>query len=111
MKKVIQKIIVPAALVLAMGTQPALAAGSMQNVVQASVSGSKAVGHSLVAGGQFVAGVAAVPLIAVGVIGDVSGQAGEELWEQANGKPLPLTEETVTAALTPAEAMKTGREL
>ncbi len=111
MKKLVQKIVVPAALILAVSSQPVSAAGSLPHVVDASVHGSKAAGHSLAAGGKTVAGVAAVPLMAIGVLGEISGEAGEELWEQASGKPLPIADETVTSAPTPAEAMKTGRKI
>ncbi len=111
MKKLIQKIVVTAALIIAVSAPPVFADGSVQHASKASVHASKAIGHTLAAGGKVVAGVAAVPLIAVGVVGEISGKAGEELWQQASGEPLPITDETVISAPTPAQAMKTGREI
>lgn len=90
-------------------TQPAHAMGSAQHLSEAVVHSTQAVGHSVVGSAQLASGVVAVPLIAVGSVGQVSQQAGNDLWQIANepiGTPLPISDETITAGPSPAQAIK-----
>lgn len=107
------KTIVPVtAMILLFGSQSAPAQGSAQNHSQGIEHSARAAGHSIAGTAQLSAGVVAVPLIASGGIGEVSGQAGAEMWNLANtppGTPLPVTEETISSGPSPAEAMARDR--
>jgi ABC-type transporter Mla MlaB component len=53
-----------------------------------------------VAGARVATGAVALPLMFVGEIGKISGQAGEALWEQANGsnsEPIHTSDTKVPA--------------
>ena len=102
-------LITTSVLLAAIAAQPAHAQGSTQHASQAVVHSTQAIGHSVAGGAKLASGVVAVPLIAVGASGQVSQQAGQELWDIANepiGTPLPVTEETVTAGPSPSQAIK-----
>jgi hypothetical protein len=77
----------------------ALIVASPMSVVAAESSQTSAVSNNPIeaivnipiAGVRIATGVVAIPLMIVGEIGSVSGQAGEKLWQQANGhnnKPM-----------------------
>jgi len=90
-------------------TQPVLAQGSTQHSGKALENGVNSIGHSVAGGGKLVSGAIAIPLAAAGSVGHVSGQAGKEMWDNANtpiGEPLPITDDTVTAGPPPAKAMQ-----
>jgi hypothetical protein len=93
-------------------TSPATnAAGVSQHFSEALVHSLQAVGDSMAAGTKLAFAVVAVPLMVGGEIGKVSGQVGEELWNEANrpiGAPLDITGDVVTAGPRPAEAMNQG---
>jgi hypothetical protein len=82
----------------------ACAGGSAQHFSDSLDHSTQALAHSTAAGIKFVSGAIAIPLMMSGEIGKVSGEIGEELWEEAN-TPLPITEEVITAGPTPAKAM------
>ena len=89
--------------------QPVFAQGSVQHSGQALEHGVNAIGHSVAGGGKLVSGAVAVPLKAVGSVGKVAGDAGDEMWDNAMapiGEPLPVTEDTVTVGPPPAKAMQ-----
>jgi len=111
MKNTIRKIVVPVSFIAVMAIQPVMAAeGSMQNLAKASEHSVQALGHGLAAGGQLVSGVVAIPLKVVGAVGEVSGNAGDALWDISTGE-LPITDETVTAGPSPSDAMNKGDEI
>ena len=79
---------------------------------RASGNASASAGHSLAATGQLASGVVGVPILASGVVtigaGSVAAQAGSTLMNSANypiGKPLPVTNETVSV-LPPNKALQ-----
>lgn len=75
---------------------------------QSAAHSAKATGNALVGSAQVVAGVAAIPFKAGGVVGDASKAAGNLLWNVATGtqsQPLDVSEETVTAGPAPTLAI------
>lgn len=91
-------------------------AGQIDQAVKAGglASGHAAasVGHSLLATGQLASGVVATPLLASGAVatgvGSASTQAGGSLMNTAGspiGKPLPLTDETISI-IPPNQALQ-----
>ena len=92
-------------------SMPALAGGASQHFSNAIANSLEAIAQGTVAGFKLVSGAIAVPLMISGEIGRVSGQAGEELWQEANtpiGTPLVITDDVITAGPSPAEAMKSS---
>ena len=85
------------------------AGGASQHFSNALANSLEALAQGTVAGLKLVSGAVAVPLLISGEIGRVSGQAGEELWQEANtpiGTPLVITDEVITVGPTPAQAMQ-----
>ena len=79
---------------------------------RASGNAAASVGHSLLATGQLASGVAATPLLASGAVatgvGSAATQAGGSLMNTASspiGKPLPVTEETISI-IPPNQALQ-----
>lgn len=79
---------------------------------RASGNAAASVGHSLLATGQLASGVVATPLLASGAVatgvGSAATQAGGSLMNTASspiGKPLPLTEETISI-IPPNQALQ-----
>ena len=108
MKNTTKTFIATTLLIGAVAAQPAQAQGSVQHSGQALVHSTKALGHSVAGGAKLASGVVAVPLIAIGASGQVSQQAGEDLWAIAHepiGTPLPVSDETVTAGPPPSQAI------
>lgn len=97
-------------------TQPAHAEGSVRHLAQASTNAAQASGHiaaasghAVLAGAKLTSGTIAVPLMVSGAIGQASGKAGEVLWKEAHeefGKPLKVSDETVTAGPAPDRALE-----
>jgi hypothetical protein len=82
---------------------------AVQESVKASGHASKAVVNSIAASGQATSAVSAVPLAASGAAGAVSGQVAGDLLNAASqpaGKPLEITDETVTAGPPPDQMLK-----
>ena len=76
---------------------------------KAGSAASKSVVNSIAASGQATSAVSAVPLAASGAAGAVSGQIAQDLVNAASqpiGKPLEITDETVTAGPPPDQALK-----
>ena len=98
---------------IAAGPQ-ANAAGSGQHSAQASTNAAQASAHMAAASGHAIVGVTklasgavAVPLMISGAVGKASGKAGEVLWNGAEiGKPLKVSDETVTAGPAPDQALE-----
>lgn len=110
MEKTVTTISMILGLVVASG--PALAEGSVQHFSQALNHSAQAVGFSAVAGAQLASAVIAVPLVAAGAVGAVSGQAGHALLKASGteiGKPLSVSNVTITAGPTPAKAVFPNR--
>lgn len=85
-------------------SMPAMAGGIAHHLSESLDHSAQAIVHTTAAGFKLVSGVIAIPLMAGGEIGKVSGEIGEELWDEANS-PLPVTEEVITSGPAPAEAM------
>lgn len=104
---------ITAGILFSLFARPALAGGSAEASARALEHSVQAVGYSLQGGLKLVSGAAALPLIAAGEIGRVSGEAGRELWEEANAPPvpgtaLPVTDEIVTAGPKPGQQLNEG---
>lgn len=95
-----------------MTTLPALAnGGASKNASAAGKHSALAVAHGTVASAQVGSAVLAMPLIAVGAVGELSMEVGNVLMEAAvSNKPLVVTEKTVTKAPSPAQMMKTNKQ-
>ena len=92
---------------------PAVAGGASQHFSNALANSLEAIAQGTVAGLKLVSGAIAVPLMISGEIGRVSGQAGDELWQEANtpiGSPLVITDDVITAGPAPADAMRSPPE-
>lgn len=99
---------IPCAALLFLGiTSPAGAQSSIQHSGQAVIHSANAFGHSVQGGAKLVSGVVAIPLIAAGAVGELSGEVGNALWETANA-PLPISDEVVTVGPPPSEAIRQG---
>ena len=106
MKKIILSISMIASLLLA--GQTAMAEGSIRHSGQALTHSVQASAHSVGAAAKLTSAAVAIPLIAVGAVGQVSGEAGKVLLDEANGdfdKPLTVSDETVTAGPAPDQAV------
>ena len=80
------------------------AGGSVEHSAQALEMSLQALGHASSAGLKLVSGAVAVPLIFAGEVGKVSGDIGNELWEEANTPitdAFPVSDEVVTAGPEP----------
>lgn len=104
MKNTIRNVMGMTALLALFAAAPVHAQGFSRSVAESTKHSAKAVGHSVAAGGKLVSGVAAVPLLIVGGVGQASMAAGQALWETADG-PLPVAEESFTAGPNPGKAM------
>ena len=105
--------IIVTAIILSQFSVPALAGGSAEASARALENSMQAIGYSLQGGLKLVSGAAALPLIVAGEIGRVSGDAGRDLWDEANSPPvpmssLPVTDEIVTAGPKPGEQLNQG---
>jgi len=81
-------------------------AGGLSDASEASSEGVSEMGSGSVAA---VSAVAAMPLSAIEAIGTISGQLAKPLIESAQDvsiHPLPLTQQTYTAAPAPDEMMR-----
>ncbi|MBI2994459.1 MAG: hypothetical protein HYY48_09850 [Gammaproteobacteria bacterium] len=99
--------------ITAMISMPVAAGGASYHLSQALANSMEALAQTTVGGLKLISGSIALPLMMGGEIGKVSGQVGDELWEEANtpiGKPLVITDDIVTAGPAPAEAMKSKEE-
>ena len=69
----------------------------------------QALGYSIEGGLKLVSGAAALPLITAGEVGKVSGEAGHDLWDEANSPPhgaFPVTDEIVTVGPEPDKQLQ-----
>ena len=88
---------------------PVNAGGSAEASAQAVTHVLEAIGYSIEGGLKLVSGAASIPLMTAGEIGKVSGEIGNDLWEEANSpphKPFPVTDEVVTVGPAPAEQLQ-----
>ncbi|OGT83472.1 MAG: hypothetical protein A3H91_10835 [Gammaproteobacteria bacterium RIFCSPLOWO2_02_FULL_61_13] len=97
-------------ILLAHFSGPATAGGSAEASARALEHSMQAIGYSIQGGLKLVSGAAALPFMVAGEIGRVSGEAGRELWEEANAPPLtigplPVTDEIVTAGPKPGDQL------
>lgn len=103
--------IIAITLVLA-GSATAFAQGSVQNFSDGATNSAKGVGQSTVGSVQATSAVVALPLKVVGAVGQGSERAGDAMLkfaEDDGGKPLPVTEEHVTAGPPPYQAIRQAR--
>ena len=87
----------------------ATAGGSAEASAQALTHSLEALGYALEGSLKVVSGAAAIPLMTIGELGTVSGEVGQELWDEANAPPrgaFPVTDEIVTAGPVPAEQLE-----
>ena len=100
-------------LLLTINLYPAYAGGSLEHSSQALEMSLQAIGHSTIAGLKLVSGAAAVPLVSVGEIGKVSGEIGNELWEEANtpiADAFPVSDEVVTVGPDPKQQLENSND-
>ena len=105
--------IISITLLAASVTQTACAATSgSQNLSKGIEHSVQAVGYSVAGSAQLASGAIAVPLIAIGSVGELSKAAGTDLMRTANtpiGTPLPVSDETVSAGPAPDKALRKER--
>ncbi|MGV8074897.1 MAG: hypothetical protein AB2L11_10130 [Syntrophobacteraceae bacterium] len=110
-----KKLILAVALILLAGLAGSCFAGgtysgqAVQESLNASSHASVGVMYGIVASGQAVSAVAAVPFAIAGTAGAVSTGIAVELMNAATtpvGAPLPITDENLTAGPPPDEALK-----
>lgn len=85
------------------------AGGSVEHSARALEMSLQAIGNSTLAGLKLASGAAAVPLMSVGEVGQVSGEIGDELWDEANTvetDAFPVSDETVTVGPQPDKQME-----
>lgn len=93
---------------LLMAGQTAMAEGSVSHSAQALNHSVQASAHSVGAAAKLTSAAVAMPLVAVGAVGHVSGEAGKALLDEANSDfdtPLTVSDETVTAGPAPDQAI------
>lgn len=104
----LNRYLIPCAALISLGiTAPIGAQSSIQHSGQAIIHSANAFGHSIEGGAKLVSGVVAIPLVAAGAVGELSGEVGNALWETANA-PLPISDEVVTVGPPPSEAIQAG---
>ncbi len=82
---------------------------ALEESAKASSHASIGAMHGIVASGQAVSAVAAVPFIVAGSVGGVSTEIARGLTDAATatpGAPLPVADEIVTASPPPDQALK-----
>lgn len=100
-----------------LATAPVFAQGSVNHLSAAAGHSSEALAHGVVGTAKLASGVVAVPLLVVGAVGAASTQTGAALMDEAAGtrdgvahaqmgEPLPITDETITAGPSPAQALR-----
>ena len=85
------------------------AGGSVEHSARALEMSMQALGDSTIAGMKLASGAAAVPLISVGEVGKVSGEIGNELWEEANTtetNAFPVSDEVITTGPQPDKQLE-----
>lgn len=93
---------------LLLGSISAFAAGSTQNISNASTHSAHALAQTSVSGVKIVSGVIATPLIVAGELGNISAHIGHTLWDLATvplNEPLKITDDIITSTPSPAQAM------
>ena len=81
------------------------ASGPVGHSKQAITHSSQAVGHSATAGVKTVAALTAVPLLAVGTLGELAQGVGDVLIDAATS-PLEISDAAFSALPSPGEALK-----
>lgn len=82
---------------------------SAKHASQASGHGSQSALHAIKGTGKVVSGTVAVPLSAAGASGATSSQVADELKQASEspiGKPLEITDETITIGPPPDQQLK-----
>lgn len=85
------------------------AGGSAEASAQALTHSLEALGYAVEGSLKLASGAAAVPLMFTGEIGAISGEVGNELYEEANAPPhgaFPVTDEVITVGPAPAEQLE-----
>jgi len=88
---------------------PVFAAGSGEHASGSVRHSGMAMSHAGASGVKLVAGVVAVPFKALGAIGELSGQAGDSMFDFATGddeQGLAIGEESVSVGPSPKHAMQ-----
>lgn len=98
--KQFNKYLVGALMGVSLMTSMAQAGEASRQSGQSLEHSAQAVGHLSVGTVKAASGVVAIPLQATGKAGELSGQAGEGLWEYAN-EPLEVGDEIITKSPTP----------
>lgn len=95
--------------VFSMSSIPVMAGGAVEASAQAVTHSMEAIGYTLEGSFKLASGAVAVPFTVVGEIGKVSGEVGNELWEEANSPPhgpFPVTDEVITVGPKPSEQLE-----
>lgn len=103
-----KKIIATAFLGALFISQPAMAQGFSEHAGQSVGHSAQAIGHGLVGTAKLASAVVAVPLMAAGAVGEVSGKAGDSLMDASStpiGAPLEVSDESVVAGPSPDQAI------
>lgn len=85
------------------------AGGSAEASAQALTHSLEAIGYAVEGSLKLASGAVAVPLLFAGEIGAVSGEVGNELYEEANAPPrgaFPVTDEVITVGPAPADQLE-----
>jgi len=99
--------IISASIILLASSSSFAADGVSQNLSNAGKHSVVAVSKGAKASVQVGSAVIATPLIAAGVVGHASMDAGKALMNEAFGnEPLDVTDKTITAAPAPKKIMK-----
>ena len=96
-------------LIILINSFTANAGGSAEASAQALTHSMEAIGYTLEGGFKMVSGAVALPLVTVGEIGKVSGEIGNELWEEANSPPrgpFHITDEVITIGPVPSDQLR-----
>lgn len=85
--------------------------GASEHSTKTSKHSTLASTHGVVASAKTTSGIIAIPFKAVGVIGHVSGQAGDALMDNAiTTTPLEISDKTITAGAPPKDVMNINME-
>ncbi|MEM8844457.1 MAG: mechanosensitive ion channel protein MscS [Pseudomonadota bacterium] len=85
---------------LSLMTSMAHAGEGIRHSGQSLEHSAQAAGHLSVGTVKTASGVIAIPLKATGKVGELSGQAGDDLWDYAN-EPFEVGDEVITKTPTP----------
>ena len=100
-----KKLLIGSSIALSLCVPVSYAGEAARHSAQSLEHSTQAIGHISVGTVKAASGIVAIPFGAVGKAGELSGQAGDGMWEFAN-EPLEISDEIITVGPTPADMIQ-----